>query len=271
MTEALQAFRGRGPWLRSRTAFRAATALALVFMLGAAGCAGSGVKASYHPALLPVKLEWGNGAIKITGEKSIVTPIGVFAVGLEHPVVAKKENALYVIFRNRDASLPGSTVAGVDHVYEVLSGGGRFVAVVNGTATIEISKQEVLIDVTDGTLKVVEFKGAQAVVQEQPGGIGKRWQEFWDDCFYSPMALSRWAYDDSTMDRWYGLGFLWFLVRLILALVLGVVDLILTVGCFLAAVGYLVAGTTGRNIVYGVEALIGMLFVFVALAVAQDS
>lgn len=240
---------------------RAVAAVALVMMVGVSGCAASEVKASYRPALLPVKLEWGNGDMNITGETSIVTPVGVFSVGLEHAVVAKKkEDALYVVFRNRDARLPGAPVAGVDHVYEVLSSGGRFVAVVNGTATIEISDQEVLIDVTDGALKVVEFKGAQAVVQEQQNGLVLRWQQFWDNCFYSPMTLSRWAYDDTTIDAWYGLGFLWFLIRLSFALVLGVVDLILTFGCFLAAVAFLVAGPTGRNIVYGIEALI-VLFV----------
>ncbi|MDA0632448.1 hypothetical protein OUY22_03400 [Nonomuraea sp. MCN248] len=262
MTEAPHALTVHGLGRRSRTLFRAVAAVAVVMMLGGSGCAGSGVKASYRPALLPVKLEWGNGNINITGETSIVTPVGVFSVGLEHSVVAKKADALYVIFRNRHASLPGSSVAGVDHIYEVMSGGGRFVAVVNGTATIEISDQEVLIDVTDGALKVVEFKGAQAVVQEQQGGVALRWQQFWDDCFYSPMGLSRWAYDDSTIDSWYGLGFLWFLFRLFFALILGVVDLVLTVGCFLAAVGFLVAGQTGRNIVYGVEVLVFLFVLF---------
>jgi hypothetical protein len=246
---------------RRKALVHVVAAVMLALGVGAAGCSGADVKASYRPLFLPVKLEWGPGGPKVTGDATIATPIGIFSVGAEHAIWSKKQNALYVIFRNHHGVLPGSAVKGTDHVYEVMSGGGRFSAVVNGTAVIEVSDQEVLIDVTDGTIKVIEFKGAQAVMQERQGGVTQRWQEFWDDCFYTPMAMSRWAYDDSTMDQWFGLGFVWFLVRLALALFLGVIDLILTVGCFLAAVGFLVAGPTGRNIVYGVEALLFIGFV----------
>ncbi|MFI7448211.1 hypothetical protein ACIBQX_11995 [Nonomuraea sp. NPDC049714] len=250
---------------RRKAILRVVTALMLLMGVGAAGCSSVDVKASYRPAFLPVKLEWGpDGMVKLTGDSSIVTPIGVFSLGTEHALSAKKPNVIYVIFRNANGVLPGSTVVGTDQVFEVMSGGGQFTAVVNGTAVIQVADQEVLIDVTDGSVRVIEFKAAQAVMQEQPSGIALRWQQFWDDCFYSPMALSRWAYDDSTMDKWFGLGFFWFLIRLVLALILGVVDLLLTAGCFLAAIGFLVAGTTGRNIVYGVEVLLFIILVFLS-------
>lgn len=118
-----------------------------------------------------------------------------------------------------------------------------------------------LIDVTHGTVRTVEFRGAETVIKERAAGVGDRWQGFWDTCFYSPMALSRWAYDDSTMGSLYGLGFVWFLLRLALAILLGMVDLVLVAATFLAAVAHTFFGPTARNIVYGVEAL---LFVFLA-------
>jgi len=256
MTEVSLAPPARDAGRRHGAFVRAIAVIMLVVGVGAAGCAGTDVKASYRPVLLPVRLEWGPGGVKVTGDATIATPIGIFSVGTEHTLLAKKQDALYVVFRDHRGALPGSSVQGTDHVYEVLSGGGQFTAVVNGTAVIQVADQEVLIDVTDGTLKVIEFKGAQAVIQERPSGVGVRWQEFWDDCFYTPMYLSRWAYDDSTMDKWLGLGFIWFLARLVLALLLGVVDLFLTVGCFLAGVVFLVFGPTGRNIAYGVEVLV---------------
>ncbi|MGW0479976.1 hypothetical protein [Nonomuraea sp. NPDC003214] len=268
MAELSLARRARRPAVPRLAFARVVTVVLLVVGMGAAGCAGTDVKASYRPMFLPVKLEWGPGGVKVTGDASIATPIGVFSVGAEHSLVAKKQNALYVIFRDHDGVLPGSPVAGTDLVYEVLSGGGRFTAVVNGTAVIQVANQEVLIDVTDGTLKVIEFQGAQAIMQERPSGLAQRWREFWDGCLYTPMSLSRWAYDDSTIDQWFGLGFVLFLVRLALALVLGVADLVLTAGCFLAAVAFVVAGPTGRNIVYGVEVLLFLVLVFGARSLA---
>lgn len=225
-------------------------------LLAVTGCAGTDVKATFHPALLPVKLEWGPSGVQVVGETSIVTPIGVFSMSAEHALWAKSSNALYVIFRDSGRSLEGSTVPGIDTVWEVRSGGGQFTAVINGTAVIQVTDQEVLIDVTDGTLKVIEFKSAQAVMQQQTSGIGQRWQTFWDGCVYTPMSLSRWAYDDSTIGSWFGLGFVWFLLRLVLAIILGVVDVLLTIGCFLAAVAFLFLGPTARNITYGVEVLV---------------
>jgi hypothetical protein len=233
-----------------------ARVLLAAMVLSTAGCAGADVKASYQPAFLPVKLEWGPQGVAVTGETSLVTPIGVFSIGAEYNLPGKEDDAFYVIIRSAHTSTDNPNIAGFDHIYKVKSGAGEFTAVVNGTAVIQIVNRQVLIDVTKGTVQTIEFKGAEAVVKEQPAGIVLRWQTYWDTSFYSPMALSKWAYDDSTMTSWFGLGFLWFLIRLAVAIILGIVDLILIVACTLAAVAFVLFGPTGRNIAYGVEALV---------------
>ncbi|MFB4281572.1 MULTISPECIES: hypothetical protein [unclassified Nonomuraea] len=243
-----------------------ARVLLAAMVLATAGCAGTNVKASYHPAFLPVKLEWANGEVKLAGETSLVTPIGVFSIGAEYSLPDKEADSLYVIIRDGLGSADHPEIAGFDHIYKVKSGSGQFTAVVNGTAVIQVVDRQVLIDVTDGSVQTIEFKGAQPVVQERGSTIGDRWQAYWDGSFYSPMALSRWAYDDSTMTSWFGLGFLWFLVRLALAIVLGLVDLLLTVGCTMAAAAFVLFGPTGRNIAYGVEALTFLICAWIAWA-----
>ncbi|WP_157547789.1 hypothetical protein [Nonomuraea candida] len=240
--------------------------LLVTVVLATAGCAGTDVKASYHPAFLPVKIEWADGKVQLAGEASLVTPIGIFSIGAEYALPDKEADALYVIIRDARGSAGNPQIAGFDHIYKVKSGTGQFTAVVNGTAMIQVVDRQVLIDVTDGSVQSIEFKGAQPVVQERASTIGDRWQAYWDGSFYSPMALSRWAYDDSTMTSWFGLGFLWFLVRLAVAIVLGLVDLLLTVGCTLAAVAFVIFGPTGRNIAYGVEALAVLFFTWMAWA-----
>ncbi|MFI9589878.1 hypothetical protein [Nonomuraea sp. NPDC052265] len=172
----------------------------------------------------------------------------------EYNLPEADDDAFSVVVRDARKSPDNPNVAGFDHIYKIDSGSGEFTAVVNGTAVIQVVRRQVLIDVTNGTVRTIEFKNAEATVKERSKGIGDRWQEYWDTSFYSPMALSRWSYDDSTMSGWFGLGFLRFLVRLALAIVLGVVDVVavvLVVGCTPAAVAYVLFGPTGRNIVYG--------------------
>ncbi|MFB9719197.1 hypothetical protein [Planobispora longispora] len=84
----------------------------------------------------------------------------------------------------------------------------------------------------------------------------------WKSSFCSPFVLSRWAYDDSTISSWFGLGFLWFLIRLVVALIPGLVDLVLIVACVVAAIAFVLFGTTGQNIVYGLEALLALFIAF---------
>ncbi|NRQ31078.1 hypothetical protein HII36_04410 [Nonomuraea sp. NN258] len=259
------AARGRAAPHRLRTIAR--VLLAAMIMV-TTGCQGSDVQASYRPAFLPVKLEWGPAGWKVTGESTLVTPLGVFSIGAHYTLTEPGDDVLHVILRDARRDPGNPNITGYDHIYRVKTGEGRFRAVVNGTAVIEVVDRQILIDVTRGDVQTVEFTGGgQPVAQQRTATFGDKWQEYWDSCFYSPMALSRWAYDDSTMDSWFGLGFVWFLVRLLLAIVLGVVDVALTVGCFLAAVAYTLAGPTARNIMYGLEALIASFVCLVLWAV----
>ncbi|MFD0689777.1 hypothetical protein [Actinomadura fibrosa] len=126
---------------------------------------------------------------------------------------------------------------------------------------------------TQAETKSIEFKPAQAAIQETSpnllSGAWKRWQRYWDDSFYSPLALSRWAYDDSTMGKWYGIGFIWFLVRLIIALFLSIFDIILILVCIVAAIFYVFFGTTGRNIAYGICSLLAGLICYALMPVRR--
>ncbi|MEU7000645.1 hypothetical protein [Nonomuraea sp. NPDC046570] len=234
--------------------------LLAVAILATAGCSSTEVKGTYRPAFLPVRLEWGPAGLKIAGEASLVTPVGVFSIGADYQLPDDGDDGIYVIVRNANEVPPGQSDVGFDHIYKLRSGSGEFTAVVNGTTTIQVVDRQVLIDVTEGDVRSIQFKQAEIAVQEHRPGFGERWQTYWDTSFYSPFSLSRWAYDDSTMSKWMGFGFLWFLVRLVVALILGVVDLLLTVACFLAAVAFVLFGPTGQNIVYGVEAILGIMF-----------
>jgi hypothetical protein len=67
----------------------------------------------------------------------------------------------------------------------------------------------------------------------------------------SPYALTRWAYDDSTIGKWYGIGFIWFLLRLTLAVICFLIDTVLSLGFLLGQLGFVCFGPTGRNVIYG--------------------
>lgn len=72
---------------------------------------------------------------------------------------------------------------------------------------------------------------------------------------YHPFALTRWAYDDSTIDQGYGFGFLWFVARLLLAIVALPLDLILIVTLGIGAALHSWFGETVRNIYFGLLTL----------------
>ncbi|GAB3952867.1 hypothetical protein GCM10027614_57280 [Micromonospora vulcania] len=150
---------------------------------------------------------------------------------------------------------------GFDQVFKVQTGRDQLTVVVNGTTTIQVKDGQVLIDVTGGAVKKVQFKRVdQATVKE--GGdsfwvkAGAKWSQGWESSFYKPFVLTRWAYDDSTIDKWCGLGFIWFLMRLALTLVLLLVDLVLSSIFLIAQIAYMFFEATGRNVVWGVAILV---------------
>lgn len=258
------------PGLRKKRRLRRAISLtlAIAVLFGLAACGGDTTPTvSYKPDFLPVKLNIGADGVSISGDKSIVTPIGEFSIGASYSLPKRESASIYVILRDRNRGEKGRGEKGFDDVYLVKSGSDDFIAVVNGKTTIQIRDGQVLIDVTDGTIESVEFKRGEPTTKEGETSwwdeTTQRWDNGYHSSWYKPFALCTWAYDDSTISKWWGAGFVWFLIRLILALLLGLVDILLSVVFLLAQVAYMLFGPTGRNIVWGI-AILALLFFVVA-------
>jgi hypothetical protein len=235
-------------------------AIALVVFLITATVAITGCEStqgSYSPEFLPVTLTMGSNGVTVSGNRSIATPIGVFSIGASYALPSANDKSIYVILRNRSE---GAT--GFDHIYRISTGSDQFSAVVNGRTTIQVTNHQVLIDVTDGTVQTVRFRHVvAAAIPENPQTPTQRWDQYWATLFYRPFALTSWAYDDSTISKWYGVGFLWFLIRLVLAFFCLIIDVVLTVCVLLAGIAYWLFGPVARNIVFGVEALVALAIV----------
>jgi len=227
-------------------------------------CGGGEPTVSFKPHLLPVKFSWNStdpSRILISGDTSMVTLIGIFSIGAQYSIPNRDSGTIYIIIRDRREG-----VSGFDRIYRVESGSGELAAVVNGTTTIQVINRQVLIDVTDGNIETIQLKEAQPVAAENSSSIGRRWVDYSSSFFYSPFSLTRWAYDDSTISSWYGLGFAWFLVRLAAAIILLFVgDMPLTVLFVITGASYLLFGPTGRNIIIGLSALFFALTMIAAL------
>jgi hypothetical protein len=144
--------------------------------------------------------------------------------------------------------------------------------VVNGTTRISITNSQVLIDVTSGSIKKISFRRVRNQISEASQGnvvshmwhgTASRWDEGFSQSWYKPYGLTRWAYDDSTIGRWFGIGFVWFLLRLILAIVMAIVDTVLSLGFLLGQLGFILFGPTGRDAVYGLL-ILGVLILVIA-------
>lgn len=227
--------------------------IALVVMLCACGSSGSGTgqgSLSFAPTMLPVTLSLNSSGITISGSKSLATPIGVFSVGASYALPTTDNDNIYVILRDR--------TAGFDHIYRVTTGSGDFTAVVNGTTTIQVnSHRQVTIDVTNGSVKTVGFSHTVAqAIPENPQGAQQRWTYYWATMPYQPFWLARHVYDDSTIGKWIPFGFIWFMIRLFVTIIVGVVDLVLMLAFLLAGIAFAGFGATGRNVMFGLEPIL---------------
>jgi hypothetical protein len=149
---------------------------------------------------------------------------------------------------------------GFDHVYQVHTDGEQFTAVVNGHTIISIVKDQVLIDVTAGNIETISFKRAGSGIAEAGStnwfastwhAASARWDAGWSQSWYHPYGLAKWAYGDSTIEKWYGIGFVWFLLRLVFSIFLALLDTLLTIGFLLGQLAFMAFGPTGRDVIYG--------------------
>jgi hypothetical protein len=233
-------------------------ALALSLLAICVSCGGSAEpELNYKPDFLPVELSIGKSGVSIEGDDALVTPIGSFSIGARYNLPPANSGSIYVILRDRKT--------GYDKIFEVRTGGEQFNAVVNGTTSISVTNNQVLIDVTNGAIKKIAFRRVSDQISEHGQGnwlthlghgIAVRWDNGLRESWYKPYGLTRWAYSDSTIGKWYGIGFVWFLLRLVLAIVMAFVDTVLTLGFLLGQVGFMIFGPTGRDVIYGLLILI---------------
>lgn len=236
---------------------RRALRLALVLCLTLVCVACGDVKPyiAFHPLYLPIEIKISPDGISISGDKEIVTSIGTFSIGAEYSLAPPPTNTIYVILRDRQT--------GFDHIYQVKTGNQEFTAVVNGHTTIAVTTSRVLIDVSKGTIESIRFKSVStpslAGAPTIGSKMGARWDEGWSQSWYKPFGLARWAYDDSTIGSWYGVGFVWFLLRLVLTIIFFLVDIALTLGFLLGQCGFMIFGPTGRDVIYGLLVLFAII------------
>lgn len=229
-----------------------------------AGCDGGAAtpEVEYRPVLLPIKFTVGKDGVDVSGQTRLITPIGEFGINIKKALHDRPAGAVHVIIRDRNRGPHGS-----DRVYLVRAGGDAIKVIVDGRTEIDITDGQVVVDVTDGDVQEFQLARLEPVGQVEENAIAawwheadRRWDAGWAESIYHPFMLTRWAYDDSTIGKGYGAGFVWFLLRLFLALLLLLVDLVLTALFLVAQLAYHLWGPTGRNVVWGV-AVLGFLIV----------
>lgn len=227
----------------------AAVGVAALAALLCTACGGSvnptlGYKA---PAFLPFHFSIGkhDNNPTIQGNLSWITELGTFSIGGQYELPPPVSGTIRVVLRNRRT--------GFDKIYQVRTEGEQFAAVVNGRTTISVSQGQVLIDITKGTIKKISFKRVDSQIAEARSSsalsgpmhtMASRWDMGWSRSWYKPFMLSGWAYDDSTVTKWYGLGFLWFLTRLALACFLGAFDLVFSLFFLIGQVAVMCFGNS---------------------------
>jgi hypothetical protein len=247
-----------------RTAvLRRSAALIAVLMMGAlTACSDTGnvdPHLGFKPAFLPLEFDISPHGVTVSGDARIYTFIGEFSIGANYNLNPLAAGDIYVVIEDRKRG-----PLGTDDIYRVQAGEQQFSAVLNGTTTIQIQNNVVKIDVTDGSISKIQLQQvAPAVAIHQDGSsvrswlstARRRWDAGWDYSWYTPFAFARWAYSDSTISRWYGLGFVWFLLRLAFAVVLAFLDAFLSLVFLLAQALFLFFGATGANIAWGLSGL----------------
>jgi hypothetical protein len=217
--------------------------LTLALLALCSGCGSIQPQVSFKPIFLPVQLNVSSSGVSVQGDTSLATPVGTISIGAEDDLASPPDGTLYVILRDHRT--------GTDRVWDIRTGNEQFTAVVNGTTSITVTNSEVVIDVTHGRIKKVRFRRFnealpgtrhQSWLAAKGQIMGQRWHEGYSRSWYKPFMLCSWAYDDSTITKWYGIGFIWFLIRLVLAAVLFFIDLIFTIFFLIGQLVFMIFG-----------------------------
>lgn len=223
--------------------------LATIFLLISCSAAGNTEpQISVKPTLLPLKFIAGPTGFAIAGDRTIATPLALISIGAKVNLPAKDDGVIRIVIRDRKRA-----GIGLDDIYDIKSGDGDFEAVTNGTTVIQVNRErELTIDVTDAHIGSIEFRRVSPVAFEDTSREPSRWSKHWQTLpfEYNSWTLTRWAYDDSTIGKWYGAGFAIFLIRLVAATLLAIFDFLLVAIFFVAGFFYLFS-ETARNIFYG--------------------
>lgn len=137
-----------------KTGFRLVILFAMALVL--ASCSndedpGTAWEVSYSPPFAPIQFSIdSNGEIEISGNFSVVTPIGEFAIGVKKEFNVGSRQDLVLVLRDGKH--------GRDNVYLIKSGRGAKI-VVDGRTTIVVGRQQVIVDITDAHLVEVIFTG----------------------------------------------------------------------------------------------------------------
>jgi hypothetical protein len=109
-------------------------------LLASTATAQTKIQIGYRPPLLPIKIVADNTGVSIEGEASLVTPIGVFSLGVSVPIF-QADDALRVIIRDRRNQ--------TDRVYDV-KWADTLGVTLNGRNRIAITRNQVILDVSQG-------------------------------------------------------------------------------------------------------------------------
>src|SRR5579859_1938717 len=109
---------------------------------------------SYKPPFIPVTFSIDiHGNISFQADASLVTSIGTFSVGVTTSTQPEDGTLLLTIRHKQNGTL-------VDSMYKIQTDQDEVTVVVNGTTTIQVTKNSILIDASKSDIKTITVKGS---------------------------------------------------------------------------------------------------------------
>lgn len=180
----------------------------------------TGCNLNYHPVFFPVEFQYDTRSRMVTYNASaeLVTPLGTFEISTGISDINLAKNDMLVIIRDR--------TLGLDDVYIVHNNSDeRLKVVTSGKTEISIDRNQVIVDVTNGSITEISF---QVIKKEDISWVNAPFG-------YSPFMFTNYVFDKagSLFEAGFVFGFCpGFVVGLILYLLspaLVAVELILSI------------------------------------------